>query len=143
EFSAIALPYTPAADIEAELIDAGNGESDDFERLGDSVKGKVVLVAAETDAKEVDPSRLAHRQDKLRFAADAGAIAIIFVNQNPGLLRITGGISSGNGEPAAIVGVGTSWEHGQAIKRVLARADGSVTVSLSVGGEFFPNTSHN
>lgn len=142
-FSAIALPYSPDAEIEASLIDAGNGEEEDFERLGDAVRGKVALVAAETDARGGDLAKLAHRKDKLRFAADSGAVAIIFVNQNPGLLRITGGIASGLGKPAAIVGVGTSWEHGQAIKRVLARAGGEVTVRLSVGGEFAPNTSYN
>ena len=142
-FSCIALPYCPAGDIETELIDAGNGEAEDIDALGESVKGKIVLVAAETGAKGVRTTKLAHRTDKMRFAEDAGALGVIFVNQNPGLLHISGGIAAPGGGPAPIFGIGTSWEHGQAIKRLIARADGPVTVKLSVGGEFFPNTSYN
>lgn len=142
-FSAIALPYCPAGDIEAPLIDGGNGEQEDIERLGEKVRGKLVLVAAETDPAGVKVAKLAHRNDKMRFAADAGAAGVIFVNQNMGLLRITGGIGAPGGKPNRIFGVGTSWEQGQALKRLLARHGGDVTVTLSVGGEFFPNTSYN
>lgn len=142
-FSAIALPYCRAGDIEAPLIDAGNGEKDDIDALGDRVEGKLVLVAAETDPAGAKVAKLAHRNDKMRFAADAGAAGVIFVNQNPGLLRITGGIGAPGGMPNRIFGIGTSWEHGQALKRLLARHDGEITVSLSVGGKFFPNTSYN
>src|SRR5699024_10864681 len=133
----------PSGDVEAELIDAGNGEAEDIEALGDKVKGKVVLVAAETNTKGVKTTKLAHRTDKLRFAEDAGAVAVIFVNQNPGLLHITGGIAAPGGKPAAIVGVGTSWEHGQAIKRLMVRSDEPVVVNLSIGGSFSDNTSYN
>lgn len=142
-FSSIALPYCPAGDVEATLIDAGNGEQEDIERLGDAVAGKFVLVAAETNPADARVTRLAHRNDKMRFAADAGAVGVIFVNQNPGLLHITGGIGAPGGNPNKIRGVGTSWEHGQALKRLLKRHGGEVTVALSVGGDFFPNTSWN
>lgn len=143
-FSAIALPYCPAGDIEVELIDAGNGEAEDIEALGDTVAGKVVLVAAETNTKGVRTTKLAHRTDKMRFAGDAGALGVIFVNQNPGLLHISGGIAAPGGGPSPIFGIGTSWEHGQTIKRLIARAEEPVTVKLSVGGEFAPdNTSYN
>lgn len=143
DISAIALPYCPSGDIEAPLIDGGNGEQEDFERLGETVRGKLVLVAAETDPAGAKVAKLAHRNDKMRFAADAGAAGVIFVNQNMGLLRITGGIGAPGGKPNRIFGVGTSWEHGQALKRLLARHGGDITVSLSVGGEFFENTSYN
>src|SRR5699024_2663927 len=133
----------PSGDVEAELIDAGNGEAEDIEALGDKVKGKLVLVAAETNTKGVRTTKLAHRTDKLRFAQDAGAAGVIFINQNPGLLHITGGIAAPGGKPAALFGVGTSWEHGQAIKRLMARSDEPVTANLSVGGSFSENTSSN
>ena len=143
-FSCIALPYSKVGDIEAELIDAGNGEQEDFERLGDAVKGKIVIAAAETNPAGVRSKKLAHRTDKLRFAVDAGAVGMIFVNQNPGLMHITGSIASPGGGPAAIIAVGTSWEHGQAILRLVKRGGGAGTVRLSVGGEFHPNnTSYN
>ncbi|MBA3275449.1 MAG: aminopeptidase, partial [Chloroflexia bacterium] len=143
-FSCIALPYSPPGDIEAELIDTGNGEADDFERLGEAVRGKVVIAAAETNPAGVRSKKLAHRTDKLRFAVDAGAAGMIFVNQNPGLLHITGGIGGPGGRPAAIIAVGTSWEHGQTILRLARRGGGSARVKISVGGSFSPdNTSFN
>lgn len=143
-FSCLALPYSPAGDVEAELIDAGNGEREDFDRLGDAVRGKVVIAAAETNAAGTRSKKLAHRTDKLRFAVDAGAAGMIFVNQNPGLLHITGGIGAPGGAPAAIVAVGTSWEHGQTILRLAHRNGGAVRVRLSTGGAFDPaNVSYN
>jgi Zn-dependent M28 family amino/carboxypeptidase len=141
-FSIIALPYCPAGDIEGELIDVGNGEQDDFERLGESVRGKIAICAAETNAAGTQAKQLAHRTDKLRFAVDAGAIGIIYVNQNPGLLTITGGVGAAGGKPAAITAVGTSWEHGQAILRHLRRA-GSARLKIAIGGRFFDNVSFN
>lgn len=142
-FSCISLPYSKAGDIEAELIDLGNGEQEDFERLGEAVQGKIVIAAAETNARGAKSKKLAHRTDKLRFAVDAGAAGMIFVNQNPGLLHITGSIASAGGGPADIIAVGTSWEHGQTILRLTRRGGGTARVRLSVGGEFFENTSYN
>lgn len=143
-FSCIALPYAPAGEVEAELVDAGNGEADDFERLGEAVRDKVVIAAAETNPAGTRSKKLAHRTDKLRFAVDAGAAGMIFVNQNPGLLHITGGIGGPGGRPAAIIAVGTSWEHGQTILRLMRRGGGTARVKLSTGGEFRPdNTSYN
>lgn len=143
-FSCIALPYSPVGELEAELIDAGNGEADDFERLGEAVRGRIVIAAAETNPAGTRSKKLAHRTDKLRFAVDAGAAGMIFVNQNPGLLRITGGIGGPGGRPAAIIAVGISWEHGQTILRLARRGGGSARVRVSVGGLFRPdNTSYN
>jgi Zn-dependent M28 family amino/carboxypeptidase len=143
-FSCIALPYSQTGDIEAELIDMGNGEEEDYEKAGDAVRGKIVIAAAETNATGARSTKLAHRTDKLRFAVDAGAVGMIFVNQNPGLLHITGSIGSAGGGPSAIPAVGTSWEHGQTILRLVKRGGGIGTVRLSVGGTFQPdNVSYN
>jgi Iap family predicted aminopeptidase len=98
-----------------------------------------VIAAAETDPAGSASKKLAHRTDKLRFAVDAGAAGMIFVNQNPGLLHITGGIASPGGGPAAIIAVGTSWEHGQTILRLARRGGGVARVRISVGGSFNPD----
>jgi Zn-dependent M28 family amino/carboxypeptidase len=142
-FSIIALPYSATGDLEAELVDAGNGEEEDFKRLGEAAKGKIAIIAAETNAAGTRGNLLSHRTDKLRFAVDAGVAGLIYINQNPGLLHITGSVGSGQGGPAAIIAVGTSWEQGQAVLRELRR-QGSLTAKLSVGGGFNPdNVSYN
>lgn len=142
-FSCIALPYSPAGEVEAELIDVGNGEEEDFARLGDAVRGKVVISAAETNTPGRTAGKSSHRTDKLRRAVDAGARAFIFVNQNPGLLHITGGIGGPGGAPAAIIGIGVSWETGSAILRLAKRGDKPARVRIKTGGRFFDNTSYN
>jgi Iap family predicted aminopeptidase len=43
EVSCISLPYCPSANITAELLDVGDGEQADFERLKEQVPGKVVI----------------------------------------------------------------------------------------------------
>lgn len=113
-FSALALPYSPACDLTAEMIDCGGAEQEDFARLGDAVKGKIAVCAAET-ANWLSAKKVSHRQDKYRWAVQAGAVGFIFVNQNPGQLRITGGLSIKN---APIPGIGVSWETGNTILRL-------------------------
>ena len=142
-FSIIALPYSQTGVFESELVDAGNGEQEDFDKLGESIKGKIAIIAAETNAAGVRGKLLSHRTDKLRYAVDAGAAGLIYINQNPGFLRISGSVGNGQGGPSAIPAVGTSWEHGQAILRELRRQE-TVTVKLTVGGTFNPdNVSYN
>ena len=143
DFTCVALPYSPAGEIEAELLDVGEGEEEDFARLGEQVRGKVALCAAETNPTGRPAGKLSHRSDKLRRAVDAGAAAFIFVNQNPGLLHITGGIGGPGGEPAAIISVGVSWETGAAIGRLAEKGDGPARVRIKTGGRFFENESYN
>ena len=151
-FSCVALPYCPAGEIEAELIDVGDGEEDDFARLGDAVRGKIAVCAAETNPAGRPSGKLSHRTDKLARAVAAGAAAFIFVNQNPGLLHITGGVGAPGGKPAAIIAVGVSWETGSAILRRAKHGRvsdpagapaGGARLSLRTGGRFFENTSYN
>ncbi|CAN5511633.1 M28 family metallopeptidase [soil metagenome] len=142
-FSAIALPYCPAGEIEAELIDVGNGEEEDFERLGEAVRGKIAICAAETNSAGERSKKLAHRTDKLRFGVDAGVAGMIYVNQNPGLLHISGGIGAPGGKPAAIIAIGTSWEHGQTILRLAKRSDAPARIKIKTGGTFHDNVSFN
>ncbi len=112
EFSCLALPYSPATDLHAEMIDCGGGEQEDFARLGDAVRGKIAVCAAETGnwlAKKTS-----HRTDKYRWAVAAGAVGFIFINQNPGQLRITGSLYP----DCPIPGIGVSYETGSAILRL-------------------------
>jgi hypothetical protein len=148
EFSCIAMPYCPAADLTAELLDAGDGEEEDFERLGDQVRGKIVISAAEKTRK--GGARSSHRNDKYGWAVERGAAAHIFINQNPGLLHITGSITGRNpgGSTAAdreapIPGVGVSWEHGSAILRLAERSGAPARMHLKLTNRTFESTSQN
>jgi len=142
-FSCVALPYCPAGEIEGELIDIGDGEEEDFARLGDAVRGKIAISAAETNPVGRPTGKLSHRSDKLARAVAAGALAFVFVNQNPGLLHITGGIGAPGGKPAPIIGIGVSWETGSAILRLAKREGGPGRLAIRTGGRFFDNTSYN
>lgn len=130
--SAIAMPFCPSGDFEGEVIDIGEGETADFERAGESVRGKIVLSAAETNK----PGEVTlHRTDKYRLAIDAGAAGYIMANKNPGLLHITGALyarnpdgSTDSDHEGAIPAVGISHEAASLLRRLAER--GTLRVRL-------------
>lgn len=87
---AVALANTPLeADVEAPLLDAGNGLASDWEALGEHVAGHAVLVnlglvGAPSGAKNL------HRSEKAALARAAGAASVLFVNQVEGGVLLTG-----------------------------------------------------
>jgi len=87
---AVALANTPLeADVEAELIDAGNGLPEDLDRAGDALKGRVALVnIGLVDAPEGTGNL--HRSEKAALALKRGVAAIVFVNQVDGGVLLTG-----------------------------------------------------
>ncbi len=143
--SAISMPFTGSGTIEGELIDVGEGETADFARAGDAIRGKVVLTAAETNR----PGEVTlHRTDKYRLAVEAGAIGCIFVNKNPGLLHITGALYAQNPEgkedrdhEAAIPGIGISHEAGSLIRRLAER--GTARVKIHTENRTYLSRSYN
>jgi aminopeptidase YwaD len=144
-FSAISMPYTGTENVEGELIDVGEGEAPDFERLGDAIRGKIVLTDAETNRPGQTKS---HRTDKYRRAVDYGATAAIFINQNPGLLHITGALYARNpggdsveDHTAAIPGIGVSYEVGMTIRRLAER--GTPKMRLRVRNSVYRSKSYN
>jgi hypothetical protein len=145
EFSCISLPYCPAADLTAELLDVGDGEEADFERLGDQVRGKIVISAAETNRPG---ERGSHRTDKYRWAHERGALGYIYVNQNPGLLHITGSLrgrdsqgSTAEDREAPIPAIGVSFESGSMILRLMER--GTARVRMQLENRTYMSTSRN
>ncbi len=128
--TAIAMPYCGSGSWEGELLDAGEGEQADYERLGDVVRGKIVLTDAETASRS-------HRTDKYRWAHEAGAAAVVFLNRNPGLLHITGALYAQTpGGPddsdheAPIPGIGITFESGSMLRRLLDRGPVRVRIDL-------------
>ncbi len=137
ELPALVLPYSQPADLTAELVPVGEGEAEDFARVGDRLAGKIALCAAETTP--APGRRASHRREKYRRAVEAGAVGFIFWNQNPGQVVITGSLASDAGAP--IPGFGISRESGLFLLRLLER--GPVTVRLTGGGSTVRLTSQN
>src|SRR5262245_56304860 len=115
EVAAIALPYTPAADLEGEAVWVGQGEAEEFKRLEGQLAGKVVVSAAESSPPP--GQHASHRREEFGRAIAAGAQAFLFVNQNPGMLAITGSLTAGF--PAEIPGLGLPKESGDYLVRLL------------------------
>lgn len=132
--AAIAMPFAPAGDFAGELVDVGDGEAADFARVGAALRGKVAFSAAETNR----PGEVAlHRTDKFRLAVEAGATGYVFVNKNPGLLRITGALYARNpggaadaDHEAAIPAVGITYEDGALIRRLAERGPAHIRLHL-------------
>ncbi|HEX2032877.1 MAG TPA: M28 family peptidase [Chloroflexota bacterium] len=132
---ALALPYCPAAEVEAVLRWAGDGEVEDYARAGAAkghLRGAVVMTAAETTGRGGRPS--SHRRDKYMRAVEAGAAAYLYVNQNPGDMPITGGLPGGGRGPAPIPGLGLTFETGEFLRRLLKQ--GPVRLRLQTAATF-------
>lgn len=146
ELSAIALPYCPSATITAAMIDVGDGEEEDFEHLGEEVRGKIVLTNAETNKPGVKGR--SHRNDKFARAIAYGAVGCVFMNQNPGLLRITGSLLGSDptrddaaSREAAIPGIGISYEAGMTIRRFAKKS--ALSLTIKTDNRTFESTSRN
>jgi aminopeptidase YwaD len=145
DFSAIAMPYCPTAEIEADVVDVGEGELPDFERMADQISGKIVLTDAETNKPGQHGS---HRNDKFAWAIERGALACVYINQNPGMLHITGSITgrvpggtSAAEREASIPGIGISYEGGMTIRRLASR--GQLRMKISTENETYESRSYN
>lgn len=119
---AVALANTPLeADVEARLIDAGNGLPAELEALGDELKGRIALINIGLVAPAEGTKNL-HRSEKAALALERGVAAIIFVNQVDGGVLLTGTASIDGtliAAPAACIGT----EDGADLRERLARKE--------------------
>ncbi len=135
----ISLPHSPAATVEAVLIDLGDGAPADFERRAGEIKGKIVMTNSVVSPAGV--LRWIHRNDKLGYCLLAGATGFIFVNHYPGYGPATGGIGNG-GRAALIPGISVSYEDGGLLQRLVKR-HGEIRLRMTTRDELFPATSWN
>lgn len=122
---------TPQAGLEAEVLDLGMGRLDDFERAGDKVRGKIVMVRHEYP---FSPQHL-HRRRKYEQALARGAAGFLIVNPLPGkglLSGSSGRARDGAGIPAAYI----DFESGERIAQAGARQP--VRVRLHIEGQETP-----
>ncbi len=133
---ALALPYCPAGEVEAELRWVGDGEADDYAAAGaaqGALRGAIVMSAAETAGRGAGRAS-SHRREKYMRAVTAGAAAYLYVNQNPGDMPVTGGLPGGGKGPAPIPGLGLTFETGEQLRRWQERS--TVRLRLSVTASF-------
>ncbi len=125
ELPCLALPGGPGCDLEAEIIDVGQGTAADFERLGAAVAGKIVLTSADGPT----------RQEKYGLSCDAGAAGFIFSGDKPGMLAPTGSIAR------EVPGIGLALEHTARIQRELE--GGPLRAHLSIAAQVKTVTARN
>jgi Zn-dependent M28 family amino/carboxypeptidase len=131
-FETVALPYSPAGEVEGELVDAGYGTPEEIDDV--DVEGKIVVASTTTP----EGGRFIHRMEKFGYAVGQGAKAFVFVNHVPGQLPPTGSLTFGREAEAPAVGV--SRETGAWLTDL---ADDGARVRLSVDAETVPGESQN
>ncbi|WP_435118033.1 M28 family peptidase [Halolamina sp. C58] len=141
EFETIALPYSPAGEVEGELVDAGYGTPEEIDEL--DVEGKIVVASTTTP----EGGRFIHRMEKFGYAIGQGAAAFVFVNHVPGQLPPTGSLTFGREAEAPAVGVSKetgAWltEFAEDDVRVRLTVDAETTTgrSQNVQGRLGPDT---
>ncbi|MGV0922313.1 M28 family peptidase [Empedobacter tilapiae] len=118
---AVALAHSPAnVNLSGELIDLGNGFEEDYKKIGDKVKGKIVFAALgllDGTPKEIENL---HRSEKTTLAEKYGAKGIILFNRPAGGILLTG-TASVTGEIIKIPAINISLEDGLKIKENLSK----------------------
>jgi hypothetical protein len=134
--SVLAHGFSPASCcVSGPLLDVGHGMPEDYERLGDLAKGAVVL--CDEGAPEGKP--VPHRSDRMAWAIEFGAAALIILSKAPGCLARTG-VCHRTGSP--IPGIGIAHEDGERLRRRLA--DGvRPTLAIEMANAFYDGTAHN
>lgn len=117
----VALAHSPAnVSLLGELIDLGNGLEEDYKKIGDKVKGKIVFAALgllDATPKEIENL---HRSEKTALAEKYGAKGIILFNRPAGGILLTG-TASVTGEIIKIPAINISLEDGLKIKENLSK----------------------
>lgn len=134
----ITLPHSPPAELQGVLIDLGDGAPEDFDRLADAIRGKIVMTTSEVYPGS--SKRWVHRNEKYGRAILAGAAGFIFVNHYPGYGPATGGI--GENGAGHIPAISVSYENGMYLRRLITR-HGDVHVALQSSDEIAPMLSWN
>jgi Zn-dependent M28 family amino/carboxypeptidase len=140
-FETIALPYSPAGEVEGELVDVGHGLPEEVDET--DVEGKIAVASTSAPSG----TRFVHRMEKFGHAIEAGASAFVFVNHVEGQLPPTGSLKFGSEASAPAVGVSAetgAWlteyaEEGGRV-RLSVEAETRPSESRNVLGDLGPNT---
>lgn len=139
--AAVALANTPLeADVEAPLIDAGNGLPSDLDGLGEALKGRVALVNIGLVNAPKGTANL-HRSEKAALALARGVAAILFVNQVEGGILLTG-TASIDGTLIPVPAACVATEDGTELRSRLAQGQ-ALTARLSMSNHSDRVKAHN
>ena len=118
---AVALAHSPAnVNLSGELIDLGNGLEEDYKKIGDKVKGKIVFAALGLLDETPNEIENLHRSEKTALAEKYGAKGIILFNRPAGGILLTG-TASVTGKIIKIPAINISLEDGLKIKENLTK----------------------
>lgn len=138
QIDCISLPYSPPCDLEATLLDIGDGAPADFEARGAEMSNQIVMANSIVFPK--GSKRWVHRSEKYGRSMLNGAAGFIFMNHYPAYGPATGGI--GNGDEGAIPGISVSYEDGCFLQRLLKK-HGEVRLRIRSNDRSQPNVSWN
>ena len=120
---AVALAHSPAnVNLSGEIIDLGNGLEEDYKKIGDKVKGKIVFAALGLLDETPNEIENLHRSEKTALAEKYGAKGIILFNRPAGGILLTG-TASVTGEIIKIPAINISLEDGLKIKENLTKGN--------------------
>ncbi|MCB0396271.1 MAG: M20/M25/M40 family metallo-hydrolase [Flavobacteriales bacterium] len=114
----VALAHSPVhADVQGQLIFAGSGLRKDLKKLGDAIRGNIILANIGLEPQDSTEKNL-HRSEKTALAIDFGAAGVILYNRVEGNILLTG-TASVTGELNPIPAANISWEDGQMLKDLM------------------------
>jgi Iap family predicted aminopeptidase len=128
---AVTLAHSPVkADVQAELVDMGNGLEADYASDPEKVKGKIALVYLGVLPGSAAGTPTLHRSEKTAIAIKYGAAGIIIINGVPGDILLTG-TASVNGKLIPIPAVCIGLENGVKIKEQLKSQKQFASISMT------------
>jgi len=123
EIPCVSLPRCPTGEVAGEVVSVGYGLGEDFQGR-EELQGKVVMIMAGTPSYY---GRSIHRQEKLGRAVRAGAVGILWQNNEGGYLLPTGSLARMRAFDVPCVGMTN--EDGALLERMMCK--GPVTVRIT------------
>jgi carboxypeptidase Q len=120
----LSLGHVGTYDREAPVLDAGHAVAEDFQRLGDAVRGAILLAHP---GQPEGYGRGVHRSEKIALAERAGAAG--FVLMAPGSL-VQIGVATLGDHATEIPAVAADYEGGAWLARILERHPGEVRARI-------------
>jgi hypothetical protein len=116
---AVTLAHSPvSSNVNAEVIDVGNGLEVDYQAIKDSVKGKIALIYLGVLPGSPQGTSSLHRSEKTAIATKYGAVGVIIINTVKDGVLLTG-TASVTGKLIQIPAVCIGLEDGMKLKERL------------------------